>query len=157
MPRLRVLAGPSAIELADISHIVNTYKTHSIQSDRFEGVVSVHIKGFVGEDEKERSSTYFEEAGPERRGVTWSIQVKGRFLKEIGSDNVLFGNTFDRPLNLPWGSGAALKFMKYVICFFFELIREQVSCGYILTASHLVMSIPHWSTHSAQNDHGRCK
>ena len=26
----------------------------------------------------------------------------------------MFGNTFDRPLELPWGSGAALKFMQYV-------------------------------------------
>ena len=26
----------------------------------------------------------------------------------------MFGNTFDRPLKLPWGSGAALKFMQYV-------------------------------------------
>ena len=30
------------------------------------------------------------------------------------ADDVMFGNTFDRPLKLPWGSGAALKFMKYV-------------------------------------------
>ena len=27
----------------------------------------------------------------------------------------MFGNTFDRPLKLPWGSGAALKFMKWVL------------------------------------------
>lgn len=36
----------------------------------------------------------------------------GRFLKEYSADDILFGNTFDRPLSLPWGSGAALSFMK---------------------------------------------
>ncbi len=38
----------------------------------------------------------------------------GRFLRPMSADDVLFGNTFDRPLKLPWGSGAALKFMQYV-------------------------------------------
>lgn len=38
----------------------------------------------------------------------------GRFLQTYSADDILFGNTFDRPLRLPWGSGAALKFMKYV-------------------------------------------
>ena len=36
----------------------------------------------------------------------------GRFLQEYSADDILFGNTFDRPLKLPWGSGAALRFMK---------------------------------------------
>lgn len=128
MPKLRVLAGPSAFELTDISDIVNTYQTHAIKSDRFEGLVCIHIKGFVGEDGKQRSSAYFEGAGSERKGVTWSIQVKGRFLKDVRSDNVLFGNTFDRPLKLPWGSGAALKFMKYVIFLFFLYYFTRRHC-----------------------------
>lgn len=38
--------------------------------------------------------------------------ITGRFKKPYDADSVLFGNTFDRPLNLPWGSGAALKFMQ---------------------------------------------
>jgi len=37
---------------------------------------------------------------------------RGRFLKPVCADDVMFGNTFDRPLKLPWGSGAALKFMQ---------------------------------------------
>ena len=37
---------------------------------------------------------------------------RGRFLKPVSADDVLFGNTFDRPLKLPWGTTAALKFMK---------------------------------------------
>lgn len=114
MTKLRVLAGPNANDLTVISHIVNTSKVHHIKSDRFEGVVSVHIKGFVGEDGTTNNTTYFDAEG--RKGVTWSIQVMGRFLVDgLTSDDVLFGNTFDRPLKLPWGSGAALKFMKWVL------------------------------------------
>jgi len=87
----------------------------------------VHVKGFVGDDGQLRDSPYFNggkdnatssngkgKGSGERKGVTWSIQVRGRFLKEISSDDVLFGNTFDRPLKLPWGSSAALKFMNFV-------------------------------------------
>jgi len=39
---------------------------------------------------------------------------KGRFLKDISADDVLFGNTFDRSLKLPWGSSLALKFMNFI-------------------------------------------
>ena len=38
----------------------------------------------------------------------------GRFLRPTSADDVIFGNTFDRPLKLPWGSSAAFKFMQYV-------------------------------------------
>jgi Protein of unknown function (DUF1769) len=41
-----------------------------------------------------------------------ALRLTGRFLRPISADDVLFGNTFDRPLKLPWGSGAALKFMQ---------------------------------------------
>ena len=148
MTRLRVLAGPNANELTPISHLVNTSKAYHIKSDRFDGLVCVHVKGFVGTDGKMRESPYFNEtvwtgnycsgkgrngngyghndnadagtatmpgmgAQENRKGVTWSIQVTGRFLVDgLTSDDVLFGNTFDRPLKLPWGSGAALKFMQ---------------------------------------------
>jgi hypothetical protein len=40
------------------------------------------------------------------------MRLTGRFLRPICADDVLFGNTFDRPLKLPWGSSAALKFMQ---------------------------------------------
>ena len=42
------------------------------------------------------------------------IYFEGKFLERHLADDILFGNTFDRSLQLPWGSGAALKFMKYV-------------------------------------------
>lgn len=76
MPKLRVLAGPSASRatLVSISDLVNTFKSFPIKSEDFEGFVSVHIKGFVGDHNEDVSSPYFDR--PERRGVTWSIQVR---------------------------------------------------------------------------------
>lgn len=42
------------------------------------------------------------------------VQVRGRFLCLVSTDDsdVLFGNTFDWPLGLPWESGEALKFVR---------------------------------------------
>ncbi|KAF8644906.1 hypothetical protein AX16_008189 [Volvariella volvacea WC 439] len=111
-PRFRVLAGPSPDNLTPITTLVNTNQPHKITSDIFEGEIIANIKDFVGPDGFVRRSEYFERQ--ERQGVTWSIQVQGRFLVPCSSDDILFGNTFDRPLHLPWGSSAALKFMQYV-------------------------------------------
>ncbi|OCH84510.1 DUF1769-domain-containing protein [Obba rivulosa] len=132
MPRLRVLAGPSASDLVPIE--VNSGKPYSIKSDAFEGQVAVFIKGFTDEEGNIGDSPYFEHE--ERKGVTWSIQVQGagyslrnlrddsnsqhvisppgRFLRRYTADDVVFGNIFERPLKLPWGFGAALKFMRFI-------------------------------------------
>jgi len=113
MPRLRCLAGPSPDELYPIS--VNSSKAHHISSDLFEGRVAVFIKLEESRDEycsEEDVHDYFRR--PDRKGVTWSIQVQGRFLKNFKADDIVFGNTFDRPLQLPWGSGAVLKFMSII-------------------------------------------
>ncbi|THG98744.1 hypothetical protein EW145_g7375 [Phellinidium pouzarii] len=90
----------------------NTSKAHVIQSDRFDGRVVVHIKGFPDADGNVLESDYFER--PDRQGITWSIQVQGRFLQKQTADDILFGNTFDRPLKLPWGASAALIFMNFI-------------------------------------------
>jgi hypothetical protein len=101
MPRLRVLTGPSTSPdaLEDISHLVNTSTPYRIQSDAFDGAVVVHILDFVGPgpfaatassssssssdgrsggDGRGRGGSdtdaYFSSA--ERKGVTWSIQVR---------------------------------------------------------------------------------
>ncbi|KAI0916008.1 hypothetical protein AcV5_003465 [Taiwanofungus camphoratus] len=108
MPRLRVLAGPSVDELAPVS--VNSDVPVEIKSDAFEGRVAVYIKGFLDPSGGPGDSAYFDK----RDGVTWSIQVQGRFLQPHSADDILFGNTFARPLKLPWGFGAALKFMSYM-------------------------------------------
>ncbi|KAL1667928.1 hypothetical protein GGF50DRAFT_47440 [Schizophyllum commune] len=122
--RLRVLAGPTAdpAKMTDITQLVNSPTPFEIKSEEFEGRIVACIKDFhagVGEEEKEAGSDdkndgswYF--GRPDRQGVTWSIQVQGRFLKPHPASDILFGNIFDRPLKLPWGSGAALKFMSFI-------------------------------------------
>jgi len=106
MPRLRCLAGPSPDDLHPIT--VNSSDAHHIKSDLFEGRVSVFIKL----SDNEVVDDYF--LRPDKKGITWSIQVQGRFLKNYNSNDILFGNTFDRPLQLPWGSSAVLKFMSII-------------------------------------------
>jgi len=113
MPRLRVLAG-SSTSMVPITSLVNTGRPYPIVSDEFEGEMIVYIKCFNAEAGKpcEQGDDYFDRE--DRQGVTWSIQVQGRFLNPYSADDILFGNTFDRPLKLPWGSSAALRFMNYV-------------------------------------------
>ena len=48
----------------------------------------------------------------------------GRFLMPHSADDILFGNTFDRPLKLPWGTSAVLKFMKFVLLISFQLFLK---------------------------------
>lgn len=108
MPRLRVLAGPSLDDLTPIA--TNSGKPLDIKSDAFEGNLAVYIKGFADASGRVGGSPYFEK----RKGVTWSIQMQGRFLHEYSADDILFGNVFERPLKLPWGFSAALKFMHYM-------------------------------------------
>jgi len=110
MPRLRVLAGPSPDSLVPIT--ANSFVAHPIKSELFDGQVVVHIKGFPDPDGNVLDSEYF--SREDRQNLTWSIQVQGRFLQNYSADDILFGNTFDRPLRLPWGSGAALKFMRFI-------------------------------------------
>ncbi|ESK88475.1 duf1769 family protein [Moniliophthora roreri MCA 2997] len=111
-PSLRVSVGPSLEKLRPITDLVNTNKSARISSDLFEGEIVVNIKGFVNEKGEVSSSEYFDRE--DRQGVSWSFQVQGRFLETYSSDDILFGNTFERPLQLPWGSGAALKFMHFI-------------------------------------------
>ncbi|KAJ7782800.1 DUF1769-domain-containing protein [Mycena metata] len=97
MPKLRVLAGPTP-------HTLTPYYL----------AVVVHIN-FNQEDPSLATPEEAEYFGrDDRSGVTWSIQVQGRFLAPRSADDILFGNIFERPLKLPWGTGAALKFMKYI-------------------------------------------
>ncbi|KAL6299235.1 DUF1769-domain-containing protein [Sparassis latifolia] len=110
MPRLRVLAGPSVDELVEVS--VNSGTAVDVKSDIFEGQVAVYLKDFVDPSGAISDSSYFNKA--ERMGVTWSIQMQGRFLQPYSTNDVLFGNTFEKPLNLPWGFNTALRFMQYI-------------------------------------------
>ena len=75
MPRLRVLVGPTPTSLEPISNIVNTDRPHTISSDYFEGQVVVNVKGFTDPHGRIRNSEYFHR--PDRKDITWSIQVQG--------------------------------------------------------------------------------
>ncbi|KZT53098.1 DUF1769-domain-containing protein [Calocera cornea HHB12733] len=110
MVHLRVTAGTSLATLAPIP--VNTDEWTDISSRAFQGRLAVQINGYVGPNGNRAKSKYFER--PDRKGKTWSIAFQGRFLEEISADDLLFGNTFDRPITLPWGSSAVLSFMSLV-------------------------------------------
>lgn len=99
-------------KLVCITDKVNSGKAHDISSEFFEGKVAINIKGFTNPSGEELSAEYFDRE--DRKGITWSIQVQGRFLQPTSADDVMFGNTFDKRLKLPWGAGVALKFMKFV-------------------------------------------
>ncbi|KAF8127485.1 hypothetical protein K438DRAFT_1646306 [Mycena galopus ATCC 62051] len=115
MPKLKVLVGPTPNDLHLITPLVNSNTPHRIVTDAWEGEILVFIKGFNEADPSKTSPEAAEYFGrDDRSGVTWSIQVQGRFLSPRSSDDILFGNIFERPLKLPWGTGAALKFMKFI-------------------------------------------
>jgi len=63
----------------------------------------------------------------------------GQFLQEYSADDVLFGNTFDRPLRLPWGSGAALKFMHFID----PTLEHDLSGPKPWALSPLITTMPH--------------
>lgn len=85
-------------------------------------------------------SEYF--ARSDRQGITWSIQVQGRFLNTYSADNILFGNTFDRPLKLPWGSSAALKFMHFIDP---TLEHDLMSSTKPWALAPLISTMPHFT------------
>ncbi|KAF8155856.1 hypothetical protein B0H34DRAFT_659245 [Crassisporium funariophilum] len=137
-PRLRVLAGTSPETMVPITSLVNTNKPHRVSSDVFEGEIVTHIKGLTDEHDRVRDSEYF--ARGDRQGVTWSIQVQGRFLVPYSADDILFGNTFDRPLKLPWGTSAILKFMHYIDP---TLDHDLTSSTKPWALSPLISTMPH--------------
>ncbi|KIP07290.1 hypothetical protein PHLGIDRAFT_89753 [Phlebiopsis gigantea 11061_1 CR5-6] len=110
MPQLRFLAGPSFTDLSPIK--VNSDVPLHVKSSAFDGKVAVYVKGLADSSGSRASSPYFDHK--DRKGITWSIQLQGRFLQTHSADDIIFGNVFDRPLRVPWGFGAALKFMRYV-------------------------------------------
>ncbi|EKM58022.1 uncharacterized protein PHACADRAFT_116588 [Phanerochaete carnosa HHB-10118-sp] len=108
MPRLRILVGSSPGDLKPVR--ANTGEAVHISNDAFEGDIALYIKNFADQNGHVQDSTYFKQ----RPNVTWSIQVQGRFLRELSANDILFGNIFDRPLAIPWGFSAILAFMQYM-------------------------------------------
>uniref|UniRef100_A0A8H7XQS9 Domain of unknown function at the cortex 1 domain-containing protein n=1 Tax=Psilocybe cubensis TaxID=181762 RepID=A0A8H7XQS9_PSICU len=138
-PRLRVLAGTSPSSMVPITHLVNTPHSHPIRSDLFEGELVAQIQSMTDEQGKVHESEYFKRE--DRGGVTWSIVVRGRFLVLYSADDILFGNTFDRPLKLPWGTSAVLKFMHYIDP---TLKHDLTSSTKPWALSPLISTMPHF-------------
>ncbi|KAG2156727.1 uncharacterized protein EDB93DRAFT_1125228 [Suillus bovinus] len=137
--RLRVRVGPSMDKLVCITDKVNSGKAHDIFSELFEGKVAINIKGFTNPSGEELPAEYFDRE--DRKGITWSIQVQGRFLQPTSADDIMFGNTFDKRLKLPWGAGVALKFMKYVDP---TLEHDLMSQTKPWALSPLIATMPHF-------------
>ncbi|WFD44026.1 hypothetical protein MPSI1_002691 [Malassezia psittaci] len=112
-PKLRISAGPDAEHLEIIS-VNHDNQPFVIDSENFRGRLAVRIKDFVGEtpsgETARKTTKYFEE--PYGDGMTYSIQVQGQFPKGVTSDQLVFGNAFDRPIrnSLPYGTSLALRF-----------------------------------------------
>ncbi|PWN98612.1 DUF1769-domain-containing protein [Tilletiopsis washingtonensis] len=87
-------------------------------SHLFHGRITVRIKDFTGqvpEGQERQSETKYFDAG-HAHGCTWSIQIQGRFLKEVSADDLVWGNQFEKPIRdrLPWGTSTALKAISYL-------------------------------------------
>ncbi|KIK25928.1 hypothetical protein PISMIDRAFT_314313 [Pisolithus microcarpus 441] len=146
MPGLRVRAGTCVEDLQDITELVNTGRAHPFRSEQFEGQVAIYIKGFRNSHGQPSYSEYFQR--PDRKGITWSVQVKGRFLRPRSANEILLGNTFDRALSLPWGSSLALQFAKFVDP---ALEHDLTSDAKPWALSPLVVTVPHFK--HARVDH----
>lgn len=119
---LRVRAGPSLDSLQDITDKVNKDIPVNVVSAAFEGRLAVYVKGLDDANEPE----YFQREG--RKGITWSIQFQGRFLQSHSANDILFGNIFDKPLNLPsYVTTPALALMEWVIssALFFSILTDS--------------------------------
>ncbi|KAG9006996.1 hypothetical protein FRB95_013531 [Tulasnella sp. JGI-2019a] len=144
-PRFKVLAGPSYKELKELPVNVDTKDGSpyfNIKTPDFEGRIVGNIKGFVDENGNVCTSKYFDRK--DRTGTTWSIQIQGRFLKPVTANDVLFGNTFDGPLKLPWGTTAALQFASFVD----PVLNHDLACDRPWALSPMISTMPHFkATH----------
>ncbi|KAH9823503.1 hypothetical protein DFH28DRAFT_360162 [Melampsora americana] len=114
-PRIQILAGPTLDQLSPVKVNADQTGPMAIKTDSFEGALIVRIKNFAGVDGeiyRDTESDYF----LYNHDVTWSIQVRGRFLKPTNANDCVFGNTFDQPIRsrLPYGTAIAVKTISYI-------------------------------------------
>ncbi|KAG0143505.1 hypothetical protein CROQUDRAFT_661124 [Cronartium quercuum f. sp. fusiforme G11] len=114
-PRIEILAGPTLDNLSKVNVNADYTAPLPIKTDSFEGLLTVRIKNFAGVDGeiyRDAESRYF----LYNHDITWSIQVRGRFLKPTKADECVFGNTFDKPIRdrLPYGTALAVKAISYI-------------------------------------------
>ena len=89
MPRLQVTAGSSFDALQPVN-VNRDEDPLEISNGLFEGKLTVRIKDFKGADGQvipDTTSGYF----AEHSGLTWSIQIAGRFKEDVQLDDVVFG------------------------------------------------------------------
>ncbi|PWN41789.1 DUF1769-domain-containing protein [Ceraceosorus guamensis] len=115
-PSLRISIGCSVDDLKVYN--VNSEEAALISTDKFQGRVVVRIKEFTGEvppgKERIAHTEYFDEGVG--KGNTWSIQLQGRFLKDVNANDLVWGNQFEKPIRdiLPWGTSVALNALGYI-------------------------------------------
>ncbi|KAK8864711.1 hypothetical protein IAR55_001965 [Kwoniella newhampshirensis] len=95
---------------------VNSPTPTPLETEGFKGNIWVWVKGYNGDEKKGDGEEYFEVEEGGRKGMTYGIVVRGHFLKDVGGDEVVFGNVFERPIrdSLPWGTSIATKFMYFI-------------------------------------------
>ncbi|ODN72741.1 hypothetical protein, variant [Cryptococcus amylolentus CBS 6039] len=115
-PKLRVLVStPDSPGYPPTTPIpVNSPSPSPLSTPGFEGHIWVFVKDYSGAHLAGDGAEYFAEEG--REGMTYGIVVKGRFREEVGGDEVVFGNVFEKPIrdSLPWGTSVATKFMYFI-------------------------------------------
>ena len=98
-PKLRISAGPTAnkLELVAVNH---DDKPVVIDSDCFQGKLTVRVKNFHGE--LPENVEYLEDVKyfsmPYGSQMTYSIQMQGRFPAGVNANDLVFGNEFDEPI-----------------------------------------------------------
>ncbi|WVN87723.1 uncharacterized protein L203_102917 [Cryptococcus depauperatus CBS 7841] len=114
-PKLRVTVSSSSSSYPPTSPIsVNSTKPQSISTPGFEGKIWVFVKDYEGEHKDGEGKEYFEKEW--RNGMSFGIVVRGKFKQEVGVDEIVFGNVFERPIRdcLPWGTSVATKFLYFM-------------------------------------------
>ncbi|KAE8225529.1 hypothetical protein CF319_g1730 [Tilletia indica] len=113
-PSLKVSVGSSVEDLKPV-RVNDDLHPAVVSTDAFQGRIAIRVKNYHGhaadgEAEPKRDSKYFSGDGY-GKNMTWSIQVQGRFLDGVSTDDLVFGNQFDKPIKhlLPYGTSLALK------------------------------------------------
>lgn len=105
--QLKVFVGSSYVSSEQKQIKVNNEEGIEIDNKYMAGRVVVRIRDLEQSNDT-YSSAYF--AGTNDR---YSIQIFGTFHQELDGPDLVFGNDFDTPLNLPPGSNLAVRFVKW--------------------------------------------
>ncbi|TIA86460.1 hypothetical protein E3P99_03673 [Wallemia hederae] len=105
--KLKILAGSTVDDCQSVDY--KGGEPVPVDNAHFKGHARVLLK------DKDNLHPYFNDHS--NKGVTWSIQLSGVIQDDdVNGDDLVFGNRFDEPIrdSLPWGTGMAVKFIKYL-------------------------------------------